>query len=971
MSGWSKAKRDKFEESFYSFLNSCFINSKNTGFTCLGENLYDGQRRFITAVLDGLEQDKHKFFVLKSRQLGLSTISRALSVFYIGIHRGLGGALVFDSSENRESARAELEAMIDDLPARLKFPSVKSTNRQGITLINKSRILFKSAGVKKTAQSGGLGRSVGLSMAHLSELCSYSDPEGLESFESSLSDENPDRLYIYESTARGFNLWHTIWSEARKDTAHCVCIFLGWWSHPKQRIERSHPDFELYGCTPPTPIEAKKIEQVRELYDFDVSMEALAWIRRRMNPSAQGEGDADPEFEGSNLRIQENPWTEEEAFQQTGSIFFSAEKLTEVTNNHVDLNFKSYMYSVGAEFSNTIILKAPTTKMAELKVWEEPDPDGYYVMGIDPAFGENENNDRSSIQVCRCYADGITQVAEYASPLIKTDQLAYVIASLLGWYGKGANSQIKYALELNGPGTAVFSALRSLRHQLESHSYLDNVIQEQGLRDVFRNVRTYLYSRVDSLQGGMAYHIKCLSVDTPLPTPTGWTTMGEVKVGDQLFDENGHVCNVTGTSDVKLEHKCYRLTFDDKSTIVADADHVWEVCGRRASWDKRGPRLVKTFELNLQRDCIVVSRPLKTQSTNLPIDPYILGLWLGDGYSASGRFCAHASDIAELGGYIRSAGMQLGSLGKGRTMDYQNIVGLFQCLKEAKLINNKHIPSAYLRASYEQRVALLQGLMDTDGTLNPKNGNQCSFCTTNAELAAGFTELVRTLGFKAKYHILHPKLLYKGKLVECAPAFQFFFTAYADIDIFRLKRKVKKLAPFGEVKYRRSRRHIITSLEPIESVPVRCVAVDSSSHLYLAGRGMVPTHNTTASLKVLFMERLRDFVSNGMFHIRSMDLVGEMKSIAREGDTIKAPGSMKDDRVLAAAFAIHCWENGPRKMLMATNRTRESEVARKRLTITDQVNLYQSNQLQYFFAQKRRVRMSAQAQQTRRSWRGR
>ena len=128
---------------------------------------------------------------------------------------------------------------------------------------------------------------------------------------------------------------------------------------------------------------------------------------------------------------------------------------------------------------------------------------------------------------------------------------------------------------------------------------------------------------------------------------------------------------------------------------------------------------------------------------------------------------------------------------------------------------------------------------------------------------------------------------------------------------------------------------------------------------------------TNALLKVRFMERLRDFVSNGMLAIRSADLVKEMASISREGDSIKAPGSMKDDRVLAAAFAVHCWEQGPRKVLMAAGRTREAEVARKRLTITDQVNLYQSNQLQYFFAAKRRVRLNAQAAQTRRNWRGR
>jgi len=128
---------------------------------------------------------------------------------------------------------------------------------------------------------------------------------------------------------------------------------------------------------------------------------------------------------------------------------------------------------------------------------------------------------------------------------------------------------------------------------------------------------------------------------------------------------------------------------------------------------------------------------------------------------------------------------------------------------------------------------------------------------------------------------------------------------------------------------------------------------------------------TNPMLKVMFMERLRDFVSSHRFIVRSLDLVEEMKTIAREGDTIKAPGSMKDDRVLAAAFTVHCWESGPRRMLISQNRTRESETARKRLTITDQVNLYQQNQLQYFFAQKQKARVDLQRQLMRQNWRRR
>ena len=636
MAGWSREKRDIFERAFYTFLDNCFIYSKDYGRISLGQNLFEGQRMFITAVLDALEQGIHKIYVLKSRQLGLSTISRALSVFYLGVHQGLRGALVFDTAPHKDQARKELVAMIRGLPAKLKFPKVKGTgegNRDSMELINESSILFLNGGVKKSKGSGTLGRSVGLSMAHLSELCSIDNPEGLEAFEQSLSEVNPDRLYIYESTARGFNQWHEMWMNARRDPAHCKCIFLGWWSKDNQRIERDHIDFAQYGSTPPTDKEIEKIKLVKERYDVEITPEQLAWVRRKYDPTAQREGDADPEFEASNDRIQEQPWTEEEAFQQTGSIFFPAEKLTEITHNYVEPRYKTYMFICGAEFADMKVISAPNAKNIDLKVWEEPDPEGYYCLGIDPAFGENPNNDRSSIEVLRCYADGVDQVAEFASPLHNTHQFAWVVASLLGWYGAN-NAQVRYALELNGPGTAVFSELRSLRHQIETGGYQAKSIEEKGLKDVFRNVRTYIYNRPDSLGVGKNFHLK-----------------------------------------------------------------------------------------------------------------------------------------------------------------------------------------------------------------------------------------------------------------------------------------------------------------------------------------------TTAQLKITFMERMRDFVVNDKFRIRSIDLLDEMKTIAREGDSIKAPGTMKDDRVLAAAFAVHCWETGPRKQLVMQNRTREAEKARTTASIADQVYLFQQNQLSQFFARKTQARVQQQRVVIRQAWR--
>lgn len=578
MAGWSHEKRLAFEEAFYAFLSQCRINSKNLGFVSLGDNLYYGQRRFITAILDGLENDIHDFYCLKSRQLGITTICRAFSAFYLGIHKGLSGALVFDSNENKNLARAELTTMIADLPLKLKFPAVKKggDNRDGLTLINNSKILFKSAGVKKTKTSGTLGRSAGLSMAHLSELCSYDNEEGLVSFKRSLSDSNPDRLYIYESTARGYNSWESMWRNAREDTQHCVCVFIGWWAHDSQKIDRDSRDWELYGEQPPTSEEQYKIDQVKEQYDYDITQEQLAWYRRLVDPAARDDGDIDAGFEGNSLQKQEDPWTEDEAFQQTGAVFFSGEKLKDQTDKYVSRKFTPYMFLGGTEFSDMKIYKAENTRNIELKVWEEPKPEAVYVLSADPAFGENEHNDRSSLQVFRCYADGIDQVAEYAYSLISTKHLAWVMAGVMAWYGNEPMSEVYYILEINGPGGAVLQELKSLKFQIEN-GYAP--LEEQGLKNIFRNVRQYIYARPDSLAGGgSAWHWKT-TIQTKvmiLEELRGFISNGQMRIrSHDLIEEMKTIARDGDSIAAEGNMK------DDRVLAAAMGAHYWDSKIRR------------------------------------------------------------------------------------------------------------------------------------------------------------------------------------------------------------------------------------------------------------------------------------------------------------------------------------------------------------------------------------------------------
>jgi hypothetical protein len=576
MEGWSREKRVRVEKAFYAFLNHSFVNSKDSGRICLGEHLYEAQTRAITEIFDALEEDIHDIYILKSRQLGISTIVRALVIFLLGILPGLKGAVVFDTDQNKSESRAEIEVMIHDLPRRLKFSTIKSNNRTGLTLSNDSKVLFMAAGVRKSKTSGTLGRSVGLSLAHLSELCSYDNEEGMEAFQNSLSDVNPDRLYIRESTARGFNRWHEDWSDARKDPTHVRCIFIGWWAKPSQRIEKTHPDFPMYGEQPPTDKELKKIRQVKQLYNYEVSAEQLAWYRRKMDPGAVKDDEGKADFEASPLRIQEQPWTEEEAFQQTGAVFFGAEALTDLTNKFVKKPTGKYFFWVGQEFFDTRVYAATTSRMTELKVWEEPEKDQSYIIAIDPAFGENENNDRSAIQVLKCYADGIDQIAEYAWPLVTTYQLAWVIAALMGWYGKDG-SEVRYCLELNGPGGAVFNELRSLRAKIEGRLNFKEY-EDRGLQDIFRNVRTYIWTRADSMGAGYNYHLKVTNlIKVPmLERMRDFVANGQLRIRSmELIEEMKKIAREGDSIGAPGSMK------DDRVLAMAFAVHCWEEKARR------------------------------------------------------------------------------------------------------------------------------------------------------------------------------------------------------------------------------------------------------------------------------------------------------------------------------------------------------------------------------------------------------
>ena len=345
---------------------------------------------------------------------------------------------------------------------------------------------------------------------------------------------------------------------------------------------------------------------------------------------------------------------------------------------------------------------------------------------------------------------------------------------------------------------------------------------------------------------------KALALDTPIATPSGWTTMGELRDGDWVFGADGKPCRVIQAHPVSTDRECYAIEFDSGERIVASAEHLWETEQRcagkvkgasikgvplnaRGAW-RKGVRSTAEIAgtLTYANHSVRLAQPLDSGPADLPIEPYGLGVWLGDGDSDCGRITVGAQDEPEMRKALTAAGWRVGGLLPGRRI---RLEGLHVALRMAGLMGRKHIPPAYLRAGVEQRRALLQGLMDSDGYISP--AGQCEFCNTNEMLARQVLELACSLGFKATLNTGVATL--NGRVI--GPKYRVLFYPTPAEVVFRLPRKQ------GEVRERHSRRRLsadrrIVSCDRVPTAPVRCITVDSTDSMFLAGKGMVPTHNS-------------------------------------------------------------------------------------------------------------------------------
>lgn len=370
---------------------------------------------------------------------------------------------------------------------------------------------------------------------------------------------------------------------------------------------------------------------------------------------------------------------------------------------------------------------------------------------------------------------------------------------------------------------------------------------------------------------------KMLCNSTPCITTSGWKRHGDLGVGDKVFDENGVPCNVTGFYP-QPRLKCYRLHFSDSTHVDAGAEHYWRVWGHKdrkqylrqdksdstkrtfppANWagfressakSEWGvnylttEQLINNFTHSSRNDanwCIPTTQPLQMSEVPLPVEPYLAGLWVGDGGRGTGSFTTHSNDAVYYEKAIVEGGYRVGVNKSDPSKEYAWVLSALDgfCKDINTSFPDKNIPDIYLHNSMENRLAFLQGLMDSDGH---SRKSTVEFCSMRKDHAEAVMWLARSLGQKPVLVAGEAKL--NGK--SYGTRYRVHWKPNSELtNPFRIPRK-KGALQFDCAQQSRNNHRMVVDWEDLgERDGYSCISVDSPNRLYLAGEALIPTSNT-------------------------------------------------------------------------------------------------------------------------------
>lgn len=380
------------------------------------------------------------------------------------------------------------------------------------------------------------------------------------------------------------------------------------------------------------------------------------------------------------------------------------------------------------------------------------------------------------------------------------------------------------------------------RHDLLAFSrYMQPNLDVQPFHKVYYSVLNDLaFGRIKKLIVTMPpQHGKALPIDTPILTTKGWKAHGDLRPGDFVFGDDGKPKKVLFNFGKYMWHTM-KMDFADGISVISAHEHLWKIYADHDNHKGRQEEITETKDIfkkkHKRSPYINADAVLDMPYKNLPIDPYILGLWLGDGLSAQGVIISGKQDVESYTG--------IGEIREVKDGYYRILVpGLSKKLRLCGLLGNKHIPVEYFTASVEQRYELLRGLMDTDGTADKKG--RCEFTQKDGTLANDVYILLRTLGIKPTKHIYDAIL--NGRRV--GKKMRLMFTPDKNVQIFKLTRKQARIDSKTANDRSDKKKFFIQAITENADVMVNCIQVDGG--MYLAGMDLIPTHNSEGSSRKL------------------------------------------------------------------------------------------------------------------------
>jgi predicted phage terminase large subunit-like protein len=330
---------------------------------------------------------------------------------------------------------------------------------------------------------------------------------------------------------------------------------------------------------------------------------------------------------------------------------------------------------------------------------------------------------------------------------------------------------------------------------------------------------------------------------TPILTPDGYRLHGELMPGDRVFGPDGRPTRIVSRSKELVAE--YDVELSTGETIKCTDDHLWRVYDRWGSaWNDDGWKIVTTkwlaeakMDSGRNRFFIPDTGPLEFPQRDLPLHPYFLGCWLGDGTSSQPAIShdkedrAHITKLESLG-YSVKAEWKNGGNGVRSSFTRQ---GVQEALRAIGVLNNKHIPTEYILSSEDQRRELLAGLIDTDGSVDKKR-SRVSYYTCDERLAGDVQNLVLSLGMRP--YLTTMKAPGYGKYDSDKTYFIIGFQPDKSIPTALPRKQITRLD------FSRRRRAILSARKSDISEPGHCITVDREDGLYVVGITNVVTHNS-------------------------------------------------------------------------------------------------------------------------------